>query len=135
MGTQKNVQHGGTNAIPCRGYNPSVAPLKAKRRASSPYTGEPRFALRCRRRHCAAVTPAAGGRPSSVTVRAAPHRATFPEGKAMCSAQSTGEPRTLIAPCSKQKLVLKAKAPCSFEHGAFLYNSFYQLSRSFLQRI
>mgnify|MGYP004693301175 CR=1 FL=1 len=39
--------------------------------------------------HCAAVTPAAGGRPSSVTVRAAPHRATFPKGKAMCSAQST----------------------------------------------
>ena len=39
-------------------------------------------------------TPAAGGRPSSVTVRAAPHRATFPKGKAMCSAQSTGEPRS-----------------------------------------
>ena len=101
-----------------------------------PCTGEPRALPRrtqiCRRRHCAAVTPAAGGRPSSVTVRAAPHRATFPKGKAMCSAQSTGEPRTLIAPrsspCSKQKPhahggaqskspvlkpVLKAKAPCS----------------------
>ena len=39
-------------------------------------------------------TPAAGGRPSSVTVRAAPHRATFPKGKAMCSAHSTGEPRS-----------------------------------------
>lgn len=32
-----------------------------------------------------AVTPAFGGRPSSVTVRAAPPRATFPKGKAMRS--------------------------------------------------
>ena len=35
----------GGNAVPCRGYNPSVTPLKAKRRASSPCTGEPRFAF------------------------------------------------------------------------------------------
>ena len=30
------------NAITGRRYNPSVAPLKTERRASSPYTGEPR---------------------------------------------------------------------------------------------
>ena len=35
----------GANAITGRGYNPSVKPLKAKRLDSSPYTGEPRFAL------------------------------------------------------------------------------------------
>ena len=42
-------------------------------------------------------TPAAGGRTSSVTVRATPHRATFPKGKAMCSAQSTGFAKVRIA--------------------------------------
>ena len=36
----------GINAIPCRGYNPSVfSARETSRKASSPYTGEPRFAL------------------------------------------------------------------------------------------
>ena len=34
------------NAFHCRGYNPSVKPLKAERLDSSPYTGEPRSAFR-----------------------------------------------------------------------------------------
>ena len=41
----------GVNALPYCGYNPSVTPLKAKRRASSPYTGELRIALRQRSAH------------------------------------------------------------------------------------
>ena len=37
----------GVNAIPCRGYNPSVfSACKTSRKASSPCTGEPRTALR-----------------------------------------------------------------------------------------
>ena len=35
----------GVNAVIGRGYNPSVKPSKAERLDSSPYTGEPRFAL------------------------------------------------------------------------------------------
>ena len=61
-------QSGKYTARCAAGYNPTEEP--------SDITAAPR-------------TPAAGGRPSSVTVRAAPHRATFPKGKAMCSAQST----------------------------------------------
>ena len=67
---QKTAQQSGKYAARCAaGYNPTEEP--------SDITAVPR-------------TPAAGGRPSSVTVRAAPHRATFPKGKALCSAQSTG---------------------------------------------
>ena len=44
--TSKGSQENGVNAMPCRRYNPSVKPSKAKRLDSSPYTGEPRFALR-----------------------------------------------------------------------------------------
>ena len=70
-------------------YNPSVAPkarqLPLHRGAEGAPAQSTEFA-----KVRTAVTPAAGGRPSSVTVRAAPHRATFPKGKAMCSAQSTG---------------------------------------------
>ena len=51
-------------------------------------------------------TPAAGGRPSSVTVRAAPHRATFPKGKAMCSAHSTGEPSGTNYFCARLHILL-----------------------------
>ena len=67
--TKKIAYQSGKYAARCAaGYNPTEEP--------SEITAVPR-------------TPAAGGRPSSVTVRAAPHRATFPKGKAMCSAQST----------------------------------------------
>ena len=38
----------GCKRYPLSRIQPLVAPLKAKRRASSPCTGEPRFALRCR---------------------------------------------------------------------------------------
>ena len=69
--------------------HPPLAALESQTPQREP-RALPRRTQICRRRHCAAVTPAAGGRPSSVTVRAAPHRATFPKGKAMCSAQSTG---------------------------------------------
>ena len=48
--TSKGSQENGANAIPCRRYNPSVKPLKAERLDSSPYTGEPRFALSSPRR-------------------------------------------------------------------------------------
>ena len=42
----KGSQENGVNAMPCRGYNPSVfSACKTSRKASSPCTGEPRFAL------------------------------------------------------------------------------------------
>ena len=44
---KKGSQENGINAITCRGYNPSVfSACKTSRKASSPYTGEPRFTLR-----------------------------------------------------------------------------------------
>ena len=46
----KGSQENGVNAVTGRGYNPSVKPLKAERLDSSPYTGEPRFALSSPRR-------------------------------------------------------------------------------------
>ena len=41
----KGSQENCVNAMPCRGYNPSVKPSKAERLDSSPYTGEPRSEL------------------------------------------------------------------------------------------
>ena len=49
--TSKGSQENGVNAFPCRRYNPSVfSACETSRKASSPYTGEPRFALRFPRR-------------------------------------------------------------------------------------
>ena len=43
---KKGSQENGVNATTCRRYNPSVfSACKTSRKASSPYTGEPRFAL------------------------------------------------------------------------------------------
>ena len=98
----KGSRENGVNATTCRRYNPSVfSACKTSRKASSPYTGEPRFALRLARgaqgaaaataasrriaNACAAVKPAEAGCPHPSRCGAAPHRATFPKGKASLS--------------------------------------------------
>ena len=89
--------------------------------APAPYTDLPQAALRrsyARRRRAALIRHGAGC--------AAPRHPPQGEGYVLRTEYRGAE--------NAHSPVLKAKAPCSFEHGAFLYNSFYQLSRSFLQR-